>query len=351
MALLKETCQEIGSLDMQAMESVRGRLDSLTKPVGSLGILEDLAIQLAGISGETRPRIIDKWVVVMAGDHGVAAEGVSAYPPEVTAQMVINFLSGGAAINVLARHADARVRVVDLGIASDLNLPGLVAKKVRPGTASLARGMAMSRAEAVGSLEAGIEVAFDLASRGASVIATGDMGIGNTTPSSAIVAAFTGRSPEEVVGRGTGVDDARLAAKIEAIRQGLVVNKPDANDALDVLAKVGGLEIGGLAGLVLGAAARRIPVVIDGFISGAAALVAARLAPAARPYLIASHLSVEPGHRIVLDELGLVAPLQLRARLGEGTGAVLAFALLEAACRITSQMATFGEASVSGEEG
>ncbi|MDA8146176.1 MAG: nicotinate-nucleotide--dimethylbenzimidazole phosphoribosyltransferase [Thermaerobacter sp.] len=347
MELLEQTVRTIPALDQAVMERTRRRLDSLTKPPGSLGMLEDWAVQLAGITGRPFPRIHDKWVVVMAGDHGVVEEGVSAYPAEVTPQMVLNFLAGGAGVNVLARMAQARVRVVDMGVNGELALPGLWSRKVRDGTANLARGPAMSREEAVAALEAGIEVAQDLAGRGADLLATGDMGIGNTTPSSAILAALTGCPAEEVVGRGTGIDDERLAAKVAAVRRGLEVNRPDPQDALDVLHKVGGLEIAGLAGVILGAAARRVPVVVDGFISGAAALVATRLAPASREYLMASHLSEEPGHRIMLAELGLTAPLRLRMRLGEGTGAVLAFSLVEAACRILSQMATFAEAAVS----
>ncbi len=332
------------------MALARKRLDSLTKPQGSLGMLEDLAVQLAGITGNPLPRIQEKWVVVMAGDHGVVEEGVSAYPAEVTAQMVLNFLADGAGVNVFARHTETRVRVVDVGVATDLHLPGLWSRKVRRGTANLAQGPAMTPQEAEAALEVGIGVAADLADRGADLIATGDMGIGNTTPSAAILAAFTGRAPEEVVGRGTGVDDMRLAAKVEAVRRGLRVNRPDASDALDVLHKVGGLEIAGLAGVILGAALRRVPVVIDGFISGAAALVATRLVPAARPYIVPSHLSEEPGHRILLEELGLEAPLRLHMRLGEGTGAILAFSLVEAACKALAQMATFAEASVSERE-
>jgi nicotinate-nucleotide--dimethylbenzimidazole phosphoribosyltransferase len=287
----------------------------------------------------------------MAADHGVTAEGVSAYPAEVTPQMVLNFLHGGAAINVLARQANARVAVVDIGVAADLPPHSqLLQRKIKAGTANMAKGPAMSREEAERAISTGLEV-FDTVRRdGLDLIATGDMGIGNTTASAAIVSAITGRSPKLITGRGTGVDDSGLTRKVTVIERALTVNKPDAKDALDVLSKVGGLEIGGLAGVIIGAASQRIPIVIDGFISGAAALIAAELSPGVKQYLFAGHVSVEAGHRVILEHLGLTPMLDLNLRLGEGTGAVLSFHLLEAATRIMAEMATFAEAGVAGKK-
>ena len=338
----------IPPIDTAAEGQARARQDSLTKPPGSLGRLEALSIQLAGITGAARPSVARKAVIVMAGDHGVTAEGVSAYPAAVTPQMVLNFAQGGAAINVLARQAGARVVVVDVGVAADLGAPpGVLVRKVALGTANMAQGPAMTRAQAEAAVQVGLEVVAGEIERGLDLVATGDMGIGNTTASSAIVAAITGRLAALVTGRGTGVDDAGLARKIATIERALAVNRPDPHDALDVLGKVGGLEIGGLAGVMIGAAARRVPVVVDGFISGAAALIAVGLCPDVRPYLIAGHQSVELGHRVMLDHLGLQPLLALDLRLGEGTGAVLAFHLVEAAARILNEMATFAEAGVS----
>ncbi len=345
--MLTRTIERIGKLDREVMAKTQARLDNLTKPQGSLGTLEEIAARLAGIVRDPFPSVKDKVVVVMAGDHGVVEEGVSAFPPAVTPQMVYNFIRGGAGINVLARHAGARVAVVDVGVAAEIQHPLLLGRKVRPGTANLARGPAMSREEARRAIEVGIEVVWGEIDRGADLVATGDMGIGNTTPSSAILAAFTGLPVDEIVGRGTGIDDGRLRLKKQAIARALEVNRPDSADALDVLAKVGGLEIGGLAGVILGAAARRTPVVIDGFIAGAAALLAARLAPRSVDFMFASHVSQEPGHLRILEELGLQPMLHLNMRLGEGTGAALAFHLIEAATKILGEMATFSEAGVS----
>lgn len=348
MELLKNILGEIRPLDGEAVARCRGRLDILTKPQGSLGKLEDLAAQLAGVTGNPRPTIKDKVVVVMAGDHGVAGRGVSAFPAEVTPQMVLNFVRGGAGINVLARHVGARVTIVDLGIDTDLTLPEVVLnRRVRRGTGDISSGPAMTREEAIQALEAGISVALAEVDRGADLLATGDMGIGNTTPSSALLAVFSRKPAALLVGRGTGITDEVLSNKISLIESSLEVNRPDPSDPIGVLAAVGGLEIAGLAGLILGAASRRRPVVIDGFISSAAALVAARISPESVPYMIASHLSEEPGHRIMLEEIGLEAMLRLHLRLGEGTGAVLAFSLVEAAAKILNEMATFGEAGVS----
>ena len=331
------------------MRRAQERQDSLTKPPGSLGRLEELSIQIAGITGQALPRIEDKVIVTMVGDHGVTAEGVSAYPSEVTPQMVHNFLRGGAAINVLARHVGARVVVVDVGVAQELTPhPELVSRKVAPGTGNMAQGPAMSREEAIQAVEVGIDVVEGELVRGMDILGTGDMGIGNTTPSSAIVAVFTGAPVIQVTGRGTGIGDEQLQHKVDLIERALRINQPNPDDALDVLAKVGGFEIGGIAGLILGAAAHRVPVVIDGFISGAGALIATGLAPQVRDYLIAAHQSVEVGHRLMLERLGLTPLFDLNLRLGEGTGAALGISLVEAAVRVLAEMATFAEAGVAG---
>ncbi|MBI4497762.1 MAG: nicotinate-nucleotide--dimethylbenzimidazole phosphoribosyltransferase [Chloroflexi bacterium] len=349
MDLLDRTRSRIGPLDVAALAVARERQDHLTKPPGSLGRLEELAIHLVGITGRVPPSVQRKAVIVMAGDHGVAEEGVSAYPQEVTGQMVQNFLRGGAAINVLARQAGARVVVVDMGVAADLDShPDLRSCKVARGTSNLARGPAMSQEEARRAVETGIAIVQEEVARGLDIVVTGDMGIANTTASSAIVAALTGSPPELVTGRGTGIDERRWAHKVATVRRALAVNQPDPTDALEVLATVGGFEIGGLAGVILGAAAARVPVVVDGFISGAAALLAVGLCPGAREYLIAAHTSVEPGHRAALGHLGLRPLLDLGLRLGEGSGGALALPLLEAACRILAEMATFAEAAISG---
>jgi len=338
----------IPPIDHTAEDQARARQDTLTKPPGSLGRLEGLSIQIAGITGSARPSAARKAVIVMAGDHGVTAEGVSAYPAEVTPQMVLNFAHGGAAINVLARQAGARVVVVDVGVAAEIPAQaGVLLRKVAAGTANMAQGPAMTRAQAEAAVQVGLDVVTAEIERGLEVVATGDMGIGNTTASAAIVAAITRLPPATVTGRGTGIDAAGLARKVAVIGRALAVNQPDAHDAWDVLSKVGGLEIGGLAGVMIGAAASRVPVVVDGFISGAAAMIAVGLRPDVQPYLIAAHQSVEIGHRVALDHLGLRPLLDLDLRLGEGTGAALAFHLVEAAVRILNEMATFAEAGVS----
>ncbi|MGE5484758.1 MAG: nicotinate-nucleotide--dimethylbenzimidazole phosphoribosyltransferase [Ignavibacteriales bacterium] len=348
MELLEKTLRCIGSLDAGAMEACRRRLDSLTKPPGSLGMLEEIAVKLAGITGKMPPEVREKVVLVMAGDHGVASEGVSAYPPEVTGQMVLNFLREGAAINVLARHAGAKVVVTDVGVAGDLVHPGLRMAKIRKGTANMAVGPAMSREEAVACIEAGIRAVSDEIDRGAQIVGTGDMGIGNTTASTAILAAAGGMPVSQVTGRGTGVDEAKLLRKVDIIERALAVNRPDPSDPIDILAKVGGLEIGAIAGTILGAGARRVPAVVDGFISTAGALIAARLCARVTDFMMASHLSEEPGHRIALDLIGLEPVLRMKMRLGEGTGAALSFHLIDASVRILMEMATFDDAGVSG---
>jgi nicotinate-nucleotide--dimethylbenzimidazole phosphoribosyltransferase len=341
----------IPPIDTAARQAVARRHSQLTKPPGSLGQLESLAVDLAGIQGRERPSVQRKTVIVAAADHGVAAEGTSAYPQEVTTQMVLNFLHGGAAINVLARHAGARVVVVDMGVAADLDeYPSLYRRKVAYGTQNMRYGPAMSEDQARQALQGGLEVVQAEVQQGLDVVAVGEMGIGNTTASAATIAALTGLSPEAVTGRGTGIDDRGLQHKISVIAEALAVNQPNPQQPLEVLAKVGGLEIAGLVGVILGAAASRIAVLIDGFIASTAAMLAAAFNPAVKPYLIATHQSVEMGHRVILDHLGLKPLFDLGLRLGEGSGAALAFHLLEAAVRILNEMATFAEAGVSGKK-
>lgn len=348
MEKLKAVLAEIKPLEQEVMAETQERLDNLTKPPGSLGVLEDIARQIAGITGNARPQVPRKASVLMAADHGVVEEGVSAFPQEVTPQMVLNFARGGAAMNILSRHVGAELVLVDIGVAADLpDVPGLLKKKVAYGTANMARGPALNRQQAIAALEIGVSIAEECVDRGVGLLGTGEMGIGNTTPSTAIIAAYSGLPVDEVVGRGTGVDDARLQRKIDAIKRALAVNRPDPADPLDVLAKVGGLEIAGLAGVMLGGAARRVPVLVDGFISGAAAVIATRLNSWVKDFLIGSHLSQEPGHRVMLELVGLKPMLHMNMRLGEGTGAALAMSLVDAALKILNEMATFADAGVA----
>jgi nicotinate-nucleotide--dimethylbenzimidazole phosphoribosyltransferase len=345
---INQAINSIKPLDERAMAEARMRQDNLTKPQGSMGQLEFLSIQVAGIKGDARPRIIHKVIFTLAGDHGVTRKGVSAYPSEVTPQMVYNFLHGGAAINVLARQVGARVIIADLGVASVLERhPQLKDKKVALGTDNMAEGPAMSREEAIRSIEAGMELVEEELTKGMDILGTGDMGIGNTTPSSAITSALTGVDVAAVTGKGAGLDEEGWKRKVKVIQKALALNQPDPKDAIDVLSKVGGFEIGGIVGLILAGARYRIPVVIDGFISGAAALVATSLSPQVRPYLISSHQSAEPGHKRILEHLGLIPLLNLNMRLGEGTGAALGIFLIEASLKILNEMATFAEAGVS----
>jgi len=340
----------IKPLDHEAMEQAKMRQQQLTKPPGSLGRLEDLAVQIVGITGQLAPAIERKAVIVMAGDHGVTVEGVSAYPSVVTAQMVLNFLRGGAAINVLAKLAGARVVVVDVGVATDIQHPDLLVRKVTAGTANMAIGPAMTRVQAIEAVQVGIDVFEAQFEQGIDLVATGDMGIGNTTASSAITAVLTGAPVAAVTGYGTGISDGQLAHKIAVIEQAIACSRSNPNDPLTVLASVGGLEIAGLVGVILAAASHRVPVVIDGFISGAAALVAVKLCPGVRSYLIASHVSVERGHQLILEHLGLIPLLNLELRLGEGTGAALAMSIIEGAIHTHTEMATFAEAGVSDKD-
>ena len=345
---LTEAIQRIQPIDTEHLKRARARLDRLTKPVGSLGRLEELAASYVAMTGEEYPKPPRTVIFIFAADHGVAAEHVSAYPSGVTAQMVLNFLRGGAAVNVLARHAGAEVRVVDIGVAHEFGpLSGLIARKIAASTNNFAVERAMSSDQAEQALTVGVELADSAARDGVGLIGAGDMGIGNTTASAAITAVMTGLPVEQVTGRGTGVDDAGYRRKLTVIKRAVARHQPDVRDPIDVLAKVGGYEIAGLAGLILGAAACRIPVVLDGFITGAAALVAAALQPRCRDYLVASHLSVECGHRAALRQLGLTPLLDLSLRLGEGTGACLGSGLIHAGIKVLTQMATFDEAGIS----
>jgi len=353
MQKIRETIDRIEPLDEGAMERAKERQDTLTKPRGSLGVLEELSIRMAGIMRDPMPKIRDKVIITMAGDHGVVEEGVSAYPQEVTPQMVYNFIDGGAGVNVLARHVGARIVVVDMGVATDLGAlawkEGFIGRKINYGTKNMAKGPAMTREEAIRSVEAGIGVFEEELTRGLDIVCTGDMGIGNTTPSCAIVAVITGAPVKEVTGRGTGIDDATFERKVKIIEKALEVNKPDPKDPMDVLSKVGGFEIGGIAGVILGAAANQKPVVIDSFVSSAGALIATELAPLAKRYIIASHNPTMVGHRLILQRMGLRPLLDLHMRLGEGTCAALGMSIVEASTRILTEMATFADAEVSGE--
>jgi nicotinate-nucleotide--dimethylbenzimidazole phosphoribosyltransferase len=343
---LQTVLNAIKPVDATMISAVQARLDCQTKPQGSLGRLEEFARRFVAITG--REDIRKKVVFTFAGDHGITAEGISAFPKEVTPQMVLNFVSGGAAINALANHAGAEVVVVDMGVDYDFApITGLLNKKIGKGTANFAHGPAMSRTEAIAALEAGIELAFSSRAAGFDLLGTGDMGIGNTTPSAAIAAVLTGQSVEMVTFRGTGIDDPTLAHKIAVIKAGIALNQPDMNDPVDVLAKVGGFEIGGIAGLILGAAATGIPVVVDGFISTAGALIASQLHPHVKEYIFCAHQSVEIGHRHMLEMLGQKPMLNLEMRLGEGTGAALAMTLIEASLRGLREIRTFEQAGVT----
>ena len=349
--LLTRTIETIKPLDRKSMAAAQERQNILTKPRGSLGRLEELSVQLAGIQGRPLPHAKQKAIITMAGDHGVAVEKVSNWPQEVTAQMVHNFLSGGAGINVIARQVGARVIVVDMGVTTKLKPhPQLLSRKIAAGTQNMARGPAMTKEQAIKAMEAGIEIITAEISKGLDIIGTGDMGIGNTTPSAAICAVMTGKPVQETTGRGTGLTDEQLAHKIEIVERAIEVNRLNPEKPLEVLAKVGGFEIAGLGGVMLASAAHRIPMVIDGFISGAAALIATAISPGLKDYLIASHCSAEAGHRPLLEYLELKPLLNLDMRLGEGTGAALGIFLAETAAKILAEMTTFTEAGVSEKE-
>lgn len=350
MDLLNKALKNIKPLNKEWYVLAQKHLDNLTKPLGSLGRLEEFAKRLVAIAENKSPILDKKVIFTFAGDHGVTEEGVSAYPKEVTQQMIFNFIRGGAGINVLARHAGAEVIVVDIGVDHDFDeIEGLVKMKVIRGTENFVKAPAMTRDDAIRCLEVGIELANGYAKKGCKIFGTGEMGIGNTTPSSAIASVLTGKTVSEVTGKGTGITDESLKRKVIVIEEGIKLNNPNPDDAIDVLSKVGGAEIGGIAGLVLGAAANRIPVVIDGFISTAGALIAYCIKPAVKDYMFAAHNSVEIGHKAMLDRMGLEPILDLDLRLGEGTGAALAMLVIEAGLKIYKEMATFGEAGVSSE--
>jgi nicotinate-nucleotide--dimethylbenzimidazole phosphoribosyltransferase len=339
----------VPSVQREWQDRAIARLNSLTKPVGSLGRLEEIAKRLVGIREETWPQCQRKAIFTFAADHGVTEERISAYPKVVTRQMVLNFLSRGAAINVLCRQAGIDVIVVDIGVDGDFSgLKGLVERKVARGTRNMAHEAAMSSAELHAAVTVGLDLAEDAARDGRTLIGTGEMGIGNTTSASAITAALTGCAVATVTGRGTGVDDLAFQHKIQVVETALMVNRPLASDPLDILRKVGGLEIAGMTGLIVGAASRRIPVVLDGFISTASAAIACAIEPKVKEFIFAGHCSTEPGHRVLLDFIGQRPLLDLGMRLGEGTGAALAMNIIEASARILSEMATFSSAGVAG---
>jgi len=347
MKRLNELLDTIKPIDQMLFKKARERLDKMAIPRGSLGRLEEFAQRIVAIKGTLKPEIKRKTVVVFAGDHGVVEEGVSAFPQDVTLQMVYNFIRGGAGINVLSRHVGADVIVVDIGVASDLEpQKGLLLKKVAKGTKNMAKAPAMSREEALKALFIGVDIADDLKLQKVDIIGTGDMGIGNTTPSSAITAVLARQAVEEVTGRGTGITDEMLIKKIDIIKESIHLNQPDATDPIDVLGKVGGFEIAGIAGLIIGAASHRLPIVIDGFISTAAALVAVSLKPVINEYIFAAHKSQERGHEVLLEWLTQKPILDLSLRLGEGTGAVLGMSLIESGVKILREVLTFEEAGV-----
>ena len=347
---IADVCQRIQPLDPNLRAKAQSHLSRLTKPLGSLGKLEELAATYVTVTRELKPAIPQGMVFTFAADHGVVVEGVSAYPREVTPQMVLNLLRGGAGVNVLARHAGVAVRVVDIGVDYEFKTtPGLIRRKIMNGTRNMARETAMTREQAEQAVMVGIELASEAVREGIGLIGTGEMGIGNTTPSAAITAVMTGRSVAEVTGHGTGIEESDRLHKVKVIQWAIDLHRPKRADPLDVVAKVGGLEIAGLAGLILGAAAARVPVVLDGFIAGAAALIAVGLQPLCRDYLIAAHRSVEQGHRAILDQLGLTPLFDLDFRLGEGTGACLGMDLICAAVKVYTEMATFEEAGVANK--
>ncbi|MGE5443268.1 MAG: nicotinate-nucleotide--dimethylbenzimidazole phosphoribosyltransferase [Ignavibacteriales bacterium] len=351
MKLLQETISSIEPLNSEYIALAQVRLDNLTKPKGSLGKLEDFASRIVAITENTKPRLDKKAVFVFAGDHGVVEERISAYPKDVTREMVYNFLRGGAGINALSRHAGADVFVIDIGVDWDFKgTEGLIIKKVKRGTKNLAKDQAMTTDETVKCVETGIELAEDKIRMGYNFIAVGDMGIGNTTPSAAVMCAFTGLYPKEVIGRGTGIDGEMWNRKIGVVENSLALHNPDSNSALDVLSKVGGFEIGGIAGVILGAASKRIPVVIDGFVSTAGVMVALRLCPNVKDYVFFSHMSAEGGHGLILKKLGVEPIFNLNMRLGEGTGAVIGMFIIEAGIKAYNEMATFEEARVSKKQ-
>lgn len=358
MEKLNEILGKIEKINYSLTTKTQKRLDNLTKPPGSLGQLEELAKQVVEITKDKNPSTKNKVIFTMVGDHGITEEGVSAFPKEVTSQMVYNFLKGGAAINVLAKHIGARTVVVDMGIAEKLELESLdikrvssqftfVDKKVGLGTKNMIKGPAMSKQQAIRAIENGIEVFEKEYKKGIDIVGLGDMGIGNTTASSAITSVITGESVENVTGRGTGINDRTFNHKIKVIKKIIEINAPEINNVINILSTVGGFEIGGIVGVILASASKRVPVIIDGFISGAAALIAYELKQEVKDYMIAAHCSVERGHKAILDYIGLKPLLDLDLRLGEGTGAVLSMNIIEAGVKILTEMATFQNADIS----
>jgi len=349
--LYEQTCKSVSAVSDELLSAAQHKMDNKTKPLGALGQLESLAVQMCQIQQSLSPRIENKTLMVFAADHGISAEGVSAFPSEVTAQMVLNFLGGGAAINVLCRHHDIDIRIVDMGVSADLEPHSeLIDKKIRRGTRNFAVEPAMTREEAIQAIEAGMSSFFDVyAQRPVQILGLGEMGIGNTTSASAIISAATGVSPEEATGRGTGIDDKGFQNKVAVIQKALDLHRPDTNDGLDILCKVGGFEIAGIAGAALAAASKGVAVVLDGVISTAAGLVAYLIRPEIGGYLISGHRSVEVGQVAALEMMSLNPVLELNMRLGEGTGAALTIDIVSAACRVMREMASFEEAGVSGQ--
>lgn len=346
-AALKELSGGIEELDQESMSGMQKRLDAKIKPTRSLGVLEDIAQQIAGIQRTSHPEITGKAVLLMAGDHGVVSEGVSAAPQEITTQMFYSYFSGGGGINVLAEHGGAQLICTDIGIAGPLDPPELMVNRVKNGTDNMAHGPAMTREEALRAVLTGAQVAAKAIDSGINLLATGEVGIGNTTPSAALISVFTGCSVEEATGSGTGLKDEALKHKQEVIKQAIAVNQPDPAAPLDTMAKIGGLEIAALTGVILEAAYQHVPIILDGIISAAAALTAAKIAPLSTCYMISSHCSAEHGQGPALEELGFKPRLYFNMRLGEGTGAALMFHMVEAALKVADEMATFEEASVT----
>lgn len=345
MQLLQDTIQKIQGADMDSMEQARKRIDALCKPPGSLGKLESLAVQLSGITGQLYPMVDKKVMIVCAADHGVCEEGITTNPQDVTVFQTLNFPKGGTGVCAIAGITNAKVVTVDVGVKEDIPLDaGVIIHKIKHGTDNMAQGPAMSREEAIQSIEVGIHVATDEITKGANLLGTGEMGIGNTTPSTAILAALTGYDPIEITGFGAGVGQGGIAHKAAVIEKAITLNKPNPNDIIDVLAKVGGLEIGAMAGIILAAASHRKPVIIDGFISTIAALIAYQIEPKVKDFIIPSHASEEPGAKIAASLLGVEPMLHMNMRLGEGSGAALAFPLLDAACSMMKNMVTLEEA-------
>ena len=344
--MLQDTLDKIKGPDKKARAEAQIRLDSLTKPLGSLGRLEDIAKQVAGITGRLRPSVDKKAIVIMCSDNGVVEEGVSSCPKSVTASVTQNFMKGITGVNVLSRHSGADIVVVDIGVDADIQAEGVLNKKIRRGTGNISKGPAMTEKEAVRAIETGIDIVRGLARKGVNLLGTGEMGIGNTTTSSAVAAVLTGKPAASLVGRGSGLSDEGLDNKIRVIERAIEINKPDPSNPIDVLAKLGGFDIAGLAGCYLGAAVSRIPILVDGFIASAAALIATKLKPEARDFMIASHGSAEPGSSAILEALGLEPLLMLGMRLGEGSGAALAFHIVDAAISAYNNMGTFDDARI-----